>query len=554
MDSISTPQIVTKHKLSSAPLSFAQQRLWLLDKLYPGNTVHNISVAIRWKGLLNVRALEQSLAEILGRHETLRTTFTAVDGQPLQLFTSDSNWKLVTVDLRELDETKRQQESQRLIAESAQQPFDLATGPLLRTVLQQLSEIEHILLLTIHSIAGDDWSLGILLQELVTLYEALSQGKPSPLAELPIQYSDFALWQRQCLLDEVLESQQAYWKQQLGGELPVLQLPTDYPREPVQTYRGARQYLNLSKDLTDALKSLSDRSGVTLFVTLLAVFKTLLYRYTYQEDIIVGSIVPNRNQAVEGLIGLFANTLVMRTDLSGNPSFQELLDRVQGVVLSAYSHKDLPFEKLLEELQTERVLSHSPVFQVMFILQSEQVTTLELPGLSLEKIAVESKSAKFDLTVELQETSDGTNGWFEYNADLFDVDTIDRMISHWQVLLEGVVAQPNQQISHLPIMTAAERHQLLVSWNDTQVNYPKDKCTHQLFEEQVERTPDAVAVVFEDQQLTYRELNEKANQLAYHLQPLGVGPEVLVGICVERSLEMMVGLLGILKAGRCLGC
>ncbi|MBN3895575.1 MAG: amino acid adenylation domain-containing protein [Nostoc sp. NOS(2021)] len=550
MDCTSLQKNLIRQESHSAALSFAQERLWLLDQLNPGNPTYNLSVAIHLKGLLDVRALDQSLGEIVRRHEALRTTFSAVDGQSLQVIASDLKWTLAIVSLRELSETERQQQSQRLITESVQQSFDLATGPLLRAVLQQLSEIEHILLLTIHEIVADDWSLGVLLQELATLYEAFANGLPSPLVELPSQYADFAIWQRECLLSEVLESQLAYWKQQLGGELPVLELPTDRPRPPVQTYRGARQSLNLPNNLTDALKSLSQQSGVTLFMTLLAAFNTLLYRHTGQEDIIVGSAIANRNQLeVKGLIGLFANNLVMRTNLSENPSFRELLGRVQEVVLSAYSHQDLPFEKLVGELQTERHLSHSPLIQVMFVLQSDQMPALEFSGLSVNAIEVESKTAKFDLTLELQETSEGMNGWFEYNADLFDADTISRMIGHWQVLLEGVVTQPNQQISHLPILTEAERHQLLIEWNDTAINYPKYKCTHHLFEEQVKRTPNAIALVFENQQLTYQQLNRRANQLAHHLQKLGVKPEVAVGICLERSLDMLVALLAIFKAG-----
>jgi amino acid adenylation domain-containing protein len=550
MDSTSSCQMIAKQGLDSALLSFAQERLWFLDQLNPGNPTYNTPTAIHFKGLLDVKALEQSLGEIIQRHEALRTTFTAVDGQLLQVIASSSNWMLQVVDLKNLSLTERQQESQRLIIESVEQPFDLGTGPLLRGVLQRLGEIEHILLLTVHEIVCDGWSLNILLQELASLYEAFSNGLLPPLVELPIQYSDFAIWQHEWLQSEVSESHLGYWKQQLGGEFPILELPIDHPRPPVQTYRGARQSLNLSKDLTDALKELSQQSGVTLFTTLLTAFKTLLYRYTSIEDIIVGSSVFNRNQhETEGLIGLFAKNLVMRTDLSGNPSFRELLSRVQSVVLSAYSHQDLPFEKLVEELQTERDLSRSPLFQVMFAFQSDRVSALEFPGLSVNAVEVEKKTAKFDLTLELHETSDGVNGWFEYKADLFDAETIGRMIGHWQVLLSGVVTQPNKQISLLPILTEAERHQLLVEWNDTEVDYPKDKCIHQLFEEQVERTPNNVAVVFEDQQLTYRELNEKANRLAHYLQKLGVGPEVLVGICVERSLEMIIGLLGILKAG-----
>ncbi|MHC0067969.1 non-ribosomal peptide synthetase [Nostoc sp. UIC 10890] len=550
MDSISSPQIITKQGLDSGALSFVQQRLWFLDQLNSGNPAHNISRAIHLKGSLDVKALEQSLGEIVQRHQAMRTIFTAVDGQPLQVIASSSNWMMPIVDLSKLSVTELQQESQHLLTESAQQPFDLATGPLVRATLQRLGEIEHILLLTIHEIVCDNWSLNILLQELASLYEAFSNGLPSPLVELPIQYTDFAIWQREWLQSEVLESHLGYWKQQLGGELPVLELPTDHLRPPVQTYRGARQSLNLPKDLTNALKSLSQQSGVTLLTTMLAAFNILLYRYTAQEDIIVGSPIPNRNQhQVEGLIGLFANNLVMRTNLSGNPSFRELLGRVQEVVLSAYSHQDLPFEKLVEELQTKQDFSRSLLFQVTFALQSQQVSALEFPGLSLNAIEVESKTAKFDLTLEAQESSEGINGWFEYNADLFDADTISRMIGNWQVLLEGVVAQPNQQISHLPILTEAEKHQLLVEWNDIEADYPKNVCLHQLVERQVEKTPDAVAIIFENQQLTYKELNCRANQFAHYLQAMGVKPQTPVAIFTELCMDVAVGILGITKAG-----
>jgi aspartate racemase len=349
----------------------------------------------------------------------------------------------------------------------------------------------------------------------------------------------------------VLESHLSYWKQQLGGSLPVLQLPTDRPRPAVQTYRGARQSLVLPKPLTEALKALSHQEGVTLFMTLLAVFQTLLYRYTEQEDIIVGSFIANRNRAeISGLIGFFVNTLVMRTYLGGNPSFQELLGRVRKIALGAYAHQDLPFEKLVEELQPERDLSRQPLFQVAFALQNTPMPALELPGLTLNSLEIlHSGTAQFDLTLELQETSEGLSGHFEYNTDLFDACTLRRMANHFQTLLEGVVANPQQRLWDLPLLTEAERQTLLVEWNETQTDYPKDLCIHQLFETQVERTPDAVAVVFEDQQLTYQELNARANRIAHHLQSLGVGPEVLVGICMERSLEMVVGLLGILKAG-----
>ena len=547
---LQAPPILPRTSNENLPLSFAQQRLWFLDQLIPDAPIYNIPLAYRVTGELNVGALEQSLSEIVRRHEALRTTFTAVDGQPIQVIAPEINLTLPVVDLREIAEAERKEEVQRLAIQEAQQPFDLTQGPLLRVKLLRLDEAEHFLLLTMHHIVSDGWSLGVLMRELGVLYEGFSTGKPASLPELPIQYADFALWQRECLSGEVLESNLAYWKQQLGGELPVLELPTDRPRPPVQTYRGARQSFELSKDLTDELNALSRREGVTLFMTLLAAFKVLLYRYTGQEDVIVGSPIANRNWAeIEGLIGFFGNTLVLRSDLSGTPSFRELLGRVREMALGAYAHQYLPFERLVEELQPERDLSFNPLFQVMFALQNAPMPDWEFSGLALSPLEVDSQTAKFDLGLSLTETEQGLVGSFGYNTDLFDEATIARMVGHWRTLLEGVVADPNKQIWELPILTEAERHQLLVEWNATEADYPKDKCIHQLFEEQVERTPDNVAVVFEDQQLTYRELNVRANQLAHYLQKLGVGPEVLVGICVERSLEMIVGLLGILKSG-----
>jgi amino acid adenylation domain-containing protein len=547
---LQVPPILPRTINENLPLSFAQQRLWFLDQLVPDAPIYNIPLAYRVTGQLNVGALEQSLGKIVRRHEALRTTFAAVDGQPIQAIAPEIDLSLPIVDLREIAETERDAEVQRLATQEAQQPFDLMTGPLLRFQLLRLDEAEHVLLLTMHHIVSDGWSLGVLMRELAVLYEAFSTGKPASLPELPIQYADFALWQREWLSGEVLESQLAYWKQQLGGEVPVLELPTDRPRPPVQTYRGARQSFELSKDLTDALKALSRREGVTLFTTLLAAFKTLLYRYTGQEDVVVGCPIANRNRAeIEGLIGFFVNTLVLRSDLGGTPSFRELLGRVLKVALGAYAHQDMPFERLVEELQPERDRSYNPLFQAMFVLQNAPVPEMEFSNLTLSPMKVDSKTAKFDLSLSLTETEQGLIGAFGYNTDLFDEATIARTVGHLQTLLEGIVADPDKHIYELPILTEAEQHQLLVEWNDTEADYPKDKCIHQLFEEQVERTPDHVAVVFEDQQLTYRELNAKANQLARYLQKLGVRPEVLVGICVERSLEMVVGVLGILKAG-----
>ncbi|MBW4635046.1 MAG: amino acid adenylation domain-containing protein [Iphinoe sp. HA4291-MV1] len=545
-----TSKISKIKNLDEVPLSFAQQQLWFLDQLQPRSSAYNIPVAIHIEGRLNAATLEQSLNKIVQRHEVLRTTFMTVDEQPVQVIHSAPSFVLPIVDLQQLPKSNREAQTLQLAAQEAQQPFDLKRGPLLRAKLLRLAEQEHTLLLTMHHIVSDGWSLGVLVRELATLYDAFANSRPTLLPQLPIQYADYAVWQRQWLQGEVIETQLSYWKQQLGGSLPILQLPTDRPRPAVQTFHGARQALQLSKSLLEAIADLSQQEGTTLFMTVLTAFKILLYRYTGQQDILVGSPVANRNQVeTEDLIGFFINSLVLRTNLGGNPTFRELLGRVRKVVLEAYNHQDLPFEKLVETLQVERDLSHTPLFQVMFALQNAPMPSLEFSGLKLSPLEVDNGTAKFDLTLDLEETANGIKGWLEYNTDLFDASTIRRMAGHFQTLLEGIVANPQQQISQLPLLTEVEQRQLLVEWNDTQVDYPLDKCIHQLFEEQVQRTPNAVAVVFENQQLTYHQLNSRANQLAHYLKSLGVGADVLVGICVERSLDMVVGLLGILKAG-----
>jgi amino acid adenylation domain-containing protein/non-ribosomal peptide synthase protein (TIGR01720 family) len=544
------PPLLPVERCGEMVLSFAQARLWFLEQLEPGSSAYNIPAAVRLTGSLDVAVLEQSLNEIVGRHEVLRTTFGMVSGEPRQVIAPVLALTLRWVDLRDLPEAQQKIQVERLATEEAQQPFDLAKGPLLRATLLQLGEAEHVLLLTMHHIVSDGWSMGVLIRELAALYEAFSTGKPSPLPELPIQYADFAHWQRQWLQGEVLAAQLSYWQQQLTGAPALLELPTDRPRPGVQTFRGATQFLALPEPLSQKLKTLSQRSGVTLFMTLLAAFQTLLYRYTGQEDICIGSPIANRNRSeTEELIGFFVNTLVLRTDMSENPSFQELLARVREVTLGAYAHQDLPFEQLVEALQPERNLSHQPLFQVMFALQNAPMPALELPSLTLSSLEIESGTAKFDLTLSMEDTEQGLVGSLEYNTDLFDAASISRMLGHFQTLLEGIVDNPDLHLSDLPLLTQPERQQLLVEWNDTQVNYPKDVCIHQLFEAQVDRTPEAVAVVFEDQQLTYGELNSCANQVAHHLRFLGVSPDDLVGICVERSVKMIVGLLGILKAG-----
>ncbi len=547
---LEAPPIVPVPRDGELPLSFAQQRLWFIDQLEPGGSVYNFPAAVRLKGPLNVMALKQSLNEIVKRHEALRTTFAIVDGRPVQVIAPLLTLTLPIVDLRELSEPEREREVQRLATNEAQRPFDLAEGPLVRATVLRLGENEHVGLLTMHHIVSDGWSVGILIREMAVLYEAFCSATPTSLPELPIQYADFAHWQRQWLEGGVLETQLTYWKQLLLGAPPFLELPTDHPRPAVQTFRGAHQSFLLPKTMGDRLKTLSRQEGVTLFMTLLAAFKILLHAYTNQDDLVIGTPTANRNRLeIEGLIGFFVNTLVLRTNLSGNPSFRELLHRVRETCLGAYAHQDLPFERLVEELHPARDLSRNPLFQVMFVLQNASLQPLELPGLSLSPVEVDTGTTHFDLTLNIADTEQGLVGTLAYNTDLFEAVTIARMLGHFRTLLEAVATAPERRVSDIPLLTEAERQQLLVNWNDTRTDCPKDLCIHQLFEAQVGRTPDAVAVVLEDQQLTYEELNRRTNQLANHLRVLGVGPEVPVGICLKHSLEMVVGLLGILKAG-----
>ncbi|MBE8986272.1 non-ribosomal peptide synthetase [Nostoc sp. LEGE 12450] len=545
-------------KNADLPLSFAQQRLWFLDKLEPNSALYNLPIALRLVGNINQVALEQSLQEIIYRHEALRTNFVVVNGQPTQIIQTQPNWTVSAVDFKHLSTTEQEIAVQQLAQKQAIQPFDLASEALIRATLVVLNETEHILLMCMHHVVSDAWSIGVFVQELAALYNAYSQNRPSPLTPLAIQYADFAIWQRNWLQGNVLESHLSYWQQQLKDAPALLSLPTDRPRPAVQTFAGAHQEFVLSVELTNRLVKLSQEQGCTLFMTLLAAYDTLLYRYTGSDDVLVGSPIANRDRSeIEGLIGFFVNTLVMRTNLAGNPSFSELLGRVREMAMDAYSHQNLPFEMLVEALQPQRDLRHTPLFQVMFALQNAPIPEVELTGLTISSLPAAGATAKFDLSLLMQNTATSTTlstgaglvGVWEYSTNLFDASTIKRMTGHFVTLLEGIVANPQQKISQLPLLTEVEQQQLLVEWNDTQADYLQHKCIHQLFEEQVERTPDAVAVVFENQQLTYFELNCRANQLAHYLKSLGVGADVLVGLCVERSLETIVGILGILKAG-----
>ncbi|TMA84968.1 MAG: amino acid adenylation domain-containing protein [Deltaproteobacteria bacterium] len=536
-----TVPIVSVSREGELPLSFSQQRLWFLDQLEPESCAYNLCSVFHLTGRLNVTALQQSFNVIIKRHEALRTVFKSANGRPFQTILPSMIIEVPIVDLQQLDSaTDRDSKIREFYVAEARRPFDLTSGPLLRVALVRLSENEHWLLLTLHHIVFDGWSLGILTRELSALYEAFSNGLPSPLPELSVQYADFSHWQREWLQGEVIKEQIAYWKLQLKG-LPTLELPNDRPRLAVQTFRGARQSFALSEALSAALEKLSHQHGVTLFMTLLAAYQTLLQRYTGQNDMAIGSPVAGRGRReLEGLVGFFLNMLVLRTDLSDNPTFLELLARVKGICLDAYEHQDLPFEKLVEELQPQRNMSHTPLFQASFALQNTPACPLELTGLAVGEVDIGSGVGGFDLHLYIVEEQAGLRGWLRYNADLFEAATIARMVGHLRLLLEGAVANPDQRVSDLPMLTEAEKHRLLVEWNDTKTVYPKDKCIQELFETQVDKTPEAIAVVFEDQQLTYRELNYRANQLARYLRRHGVGPGVLVGICVARSMEMVL--------------
>ncbi len=537
-------------KPKTAHLSFAQERLWFIDQLEPGNAAYNMSNAVRLRGALDVMALEQGFQQVVQRHELLRTTFQMVDGEPRQVIAPALEVTLDVVDLSATPAAEQENEVQRLARKEAQRPFDLSRGPLVRCSLWRLAQDEHILLLIMHHIISDGWSLGVLVKEIITLGQAYAADQPNPLPALTLQYADYAVWQREWLQGDVLKGQLAYWKQRLAGAPASLELPTDYPRPSVQTHRGARLHFGLSQELSNGLQALGRSEGTTLFMTLLASFQVLLSRYSGQTDIVVGSPVANRNRIeLEGLIGFFANTLVLRSKLSGDLSFCETLQRVAETCLGAYDHQDVPFEKLVEELQVPRDLSLNPLFQVSFVLQNPARSTPGLWGINMEPLTFETGAAKFDLSMYMQETPTGLSGFLEYNSDLFEPETIARMAEHFQVMLDGIVADPHQPLSELPLLTTREREQILVTWNATRAEYPQDKCIHELFEAQVERTPNAVALVFENQQLTYYQLNQRANQLAYYLQQHAVGPDVLVGICLERSLEMVISLLAILKAG-----
>lgn len=531
------------------PASFGQERLWFLNQMEPESSFYNTFRSFRLAGPVRADALEESIHQIVARHDALRTTFAVEGGRLVQRVAAPGPFRLNRRDHRELPPGQRADSALIVAQEDARRPFVLSRGPLFRATLQILGDEEHVLSFTFHHIVFDGWSWDVFQGELSALYRHHVSGVPAILEPLRIQYPDFAVWQRNRLRGDLLGAELAYWKERLT-DLPVLQIPSDRPRPSVQSFRGAEEHSDLSKELGGALEALSRREGVTLFMTLLAAFQVLLSRYCDQPDVAVGTPVAGRDRAeIEPLIGFFINMLVLRTDLSGNPTFRELMSRVREVALSAYSHQELPFEKLVEELRPERSLSHSPLFQATLTLVNAAPIGLDLGGVEATRVDVAGHTEKFDFSLGVIRAQDGLNVWLSYSTDLFDKATAVRLLAHFRTLLEAVALDPDRRVAELPLLTPPERAKLLVEWNRTESPYPAEHTVHEQFEAQVERTPDSVAVLSGEEQMTYRQLNARANRLAAHLRRSGVGPESLVGIVAKRSPDMVVALLGILKAG-----
>ena len=531
------------------PLSFAQQRLWFLHQLDPASPLYNMFSAFRLRGPLDAAALERAFAEIVRRHEALRTVFAADAGEPVQVVTPPGSWRMQVEELVGLPEAEREAEARRRVRAEAVRPFDLAAGPLFRVLLLRCGPEEHLLFLGVHHIVSDGWSMEVLFRELDALYAASLRGEPSPLAEPPIQYADFAVWQRERLRGPALEPLLGYWRERLAGAPAVLELPADRPRPAAQSFRGATLPVSLDAGLTQELHRVGRREGGTLFMALLAAFGVLLARYAGTEDVVVGTPVAGRTRReTEGLVGLFINTLALRIDLDGDPTFAGLVGRVREMLLGAHAHQELPFDRLVEELHVERSLSHGPVFQALLSMQGLP-RPFELGGARAVPYPAESGTSKFDLSLVLQEEASTLFGYLEFSTELFEAATVERMRGHLRTLLEGVAAAPGERVSALPLLAAAERRQLLEEWNQVERTYPAERTLHALFAGQAGRAPEAVAVAYEGERLSYGELERRSNRLAHRLRRLGVGPEARVGLCVERSPEMLVGILGILKAG-----
>jgi amino acid adenylation domain-containing protein len=537
--------------LLAFPLSFAQQRLWVLDRLEERTPAYNIPMALRLRGSLSIEALNQTFSEVLRRHEVLRATFEQQADGPLQIIAPPESVVSPLTDLSHLPESDRVSQAERIAAHEGTQPFDLARGPIVRARLLKLAADDHVLLITVHHIVFDGWSQRLLLRELSEMYgQIVSSGSPS-MPELPLQYTDYVVWQRKFLSGRRLDEQLKYWRERLAGAPAVLDLPIDHPRPPRQTYRGARISRTISAELIRQLEQLSRKDGTTLFMALLAAFNVLLSRYSGQDDIVVGSPIAGRNRVeLESLIGLFVNTLSLRTDLSGNPSFRELLARVRETTLGAFGHQEIPFEKIVEDLKPERDLSRNPIFQVMFVLQNMPQEAEVVSDLHISPFGgAEKTSAKFDLLMTASERPDGLRLMIEYSTDLFDAVTIERMHEHFQCLLNAILINPDLGVDDLPILSASDREELLVSFNNTFRKFRTDLCLHYFFEEQAGRSPGATAAIDGSVKLSYAELNSRANQLAHYLRKLGIGTDVPVGICLKRSVDMLTAILAVLKAG-----
>jgi len=543
------PPVEPEKRDNTAPLSWAQERLWFLNELVPGNPFYNIPMAFRIEGILDIAVLERAFTELTIRHESLRTSFISRRGEPVQVIGESSGFTVNTVDLSHISTEILESELKRLSRQEALRTFDLASDPLIRVLLLTSGEKEHVLLLTMHHIVSDGWSMGVLIKEIVTLYEAFLDNHPSPLPPLPVQYADFALWQRRWISGKLLDMQMAYWKNRLAGAPSLLPLPCDRPRPPVQSFRGGTRSRTIDPELAWRLRALSDHSRTTLFMTLLSGFAVLMNRYSGEDDILIGSPVANRNhRETENMIGFFVNTLVLRHDFSVDRTFAELLLETRRTCIEAYTHQDIPFEKIVDELSPERSMDRQPLVQVVFALQNAPMPEAGHSGLSVSAITEEGATVRFDLEAYLWEGPSGIDCTFMYSTDLFDSATIDRMLEHYLILLERVAEDPKQMLGELSLLSPEEHHRM-AEWNDTATAYPRWQNLRDLFEDQVGKAPDLTAVVFEDHYITFGELNSRASALARRLRSLGVGPEVTVGICAERSLSMITAIVGVVKAG-----
>ncbi|HEU4562902.1 MAG TPA: condensation domain-containing protein, partial [Longimicrobium sp.] len=527
--------VVPVERTAPLPLSFAQERLWFINRLEPGSPVYNMPVAWRLDGALDEAALERALGEIVRRHEALRTTFAEVDGSPVQVIAPFGAFTLPVEGLSDLGESDREAAVSRRAGEEALRAFDLSAGPLFRAALLRLGEEDHVLILSMHHIVSDGWSLGVIYREMTALYAAYREGRESPLPELAVQYADYAVWQREQLEGEVLDRQLAYWRERLADAPALLELPTDHPRPPVQTYRGASVPVELSPELLERLRALARSEGATLYMTLLGAFQVLLSKYAGSDDVVVGSPIAGRTRAeVEELIGFFVNTLVLRTDLGGDPSFRETLGRVREATLGAYAHQEVPFEKLVAELQPERSLSHSPLFQVMFTLQGIGGRGDALPGMKVSGVGEAMEIAKFDLSLDLAATPQGLLGTLNYNTDLFERGTVERMLGHLARVLEQVAADADVRLSRLDLLGEAERARLLALGEGAAPELPR-ATVDALFAQAAAAAPQAVALAWDGGRMTYAELDGRANRLAHHLRRAGVAAGTRVGVCLERG-------------------